>query len=44
VIHEIVGHTTEYHRLQRENRELHERMNHLRAAAKSPSTPSHRGG
>ena len=27
MIHEIVEHTTEYHRLQRENRELHEQLN-----------------
>ena len=43
VIHEIVEHATEYHRLQRENGELHEQMNRLRAAA-GPSTPSHREG
>jgi CHASE2 domain-containing sensor protein len=40
VIHEMVGHATEYHRLQRENRELHEQMDRLRAAATSSSAPS----
>ncbi|MGA3017806.1 MAG: CHASE2 domain-containing protein [Bryobacteraceae bacterium] len=44
VIHEMVEHATEYHRLQRENRELHEQMNHLRAAATSASTPFHGEG
>jgi CHASE2 domain-containing sensor protein len=32
VIHEMVEHMTEYHRVQRENRELHEQINHLRAS------------
>ena len=31
VIHEMVAHATEYHRLQRENRELHEQLNHWQA-------------
>jgi hypothetical protein len=31
VIHEMVEHATEYHRLQRENRELHEQLNHWQA-------------
>ena len=40
VIHEMVEHMTEYHRLQRENRELQVQMSHLRAAPPSPPTPS----
>jgi len=44
MIHEVIEHTTEYRRLQRENRELHERMDRLRAAATIPSNPSHGEG
>jgi len=44
VIHQIVEHTIEYHRLHRENRELHDQINHLQAAAGSPLTPPRSGG
>jgi CHASE2 domain-containing sensor protein len=44
LIHEIVGHTTERRRLQKENSQLHEQISHLRAAATSSSTHSHGRG
>lgn len=42
LIHEIVQHTHEYHQLQTENRELEEKVKHLRSAAKGFMKPSHR--
>src|ERR1017187_3421960 len=36
VVHEIVEHAIEYRRLQRENRELHKQVKHLRGSATSP--------